>query len=281
MGRTESAKPAAESVGSGGRGRASKKERRPSDPNTTGAVATAKGGATKAGAVTSKSRRRSRTPHVSADSAPRNNWGTDLQANDPILAERARSKRAAGKKPTRDESAALRRVEKAHTEEQWRAFLQAIPKGLFCDLASRPYKVVADQSSRHGAPTDGRTVNLFAWVKWVFDHLAKNQYRLRAASDEEAESDSDAPGEKAALERKMLRLKIGREQLRLERERGEWIARATVHEGFGVLATVLRRSGEQLKRQCGPEAHGILNESLDELEREFERMFSVVEAESA
>ena len=197
--------------------------------------------------------------------------GKVVPAEDLALAESAKSKRLRKQKPTREEAAALRRVETVHEEEQLRAKLSNLPKGLFCELARRSHKVVLDHAKYHGAPTLGRTIDLFEFVSWVFDYHAENKNSLHKQDTGDTAGSID--GDRAREELRLLRLRADRQETALARERGEWIPRAEVHEGFAVLAGTLRNASERLARSCGANAQQILDEGLDDVAREFASRF--------
>jgi len=59
---------------------------------------------------------------------------------------------------------------------------------------------------------------------------------------------------------------------RLERER-DLLKRHEVHEMLSRVASILRGAGEVLQREYGAQAHKILDEALDDAEREIARRF--------
>lgn len=126
---------------------------------------------------------------------------------DRELAAAAIRKRQHGEKPTRDEMAALRRVEKKREEELRWQYYSSIPQKHWREMSGRQAKVINEQASRYGIPFSGRIIDLPAVVRALHDFLAENAGRL--ARDDET-SDGDA------LER--LR-KVKAEMAEIERDR--------------------------------------------------------------
>jgi hypothetical protein len=61
------------------------------------------------------------------------------------------------------------------------------------------------------------------------------------------------------------------ERLRLE---GQLISRKRVREAFNRVSSILKSVGESLQRQFGPKALDVLNEGLDDAEREVKTSFA-------
>ncbi len=74
-------------------------------------------------------------------------------------------------------------------------------------------------------------------------------------------------GTSPALERfREERAKLARLD-RLERE-GQLLPRDRVHDGLARIATIIRMAGDALQRQFGPDALELLNDALDDAQRE-------------
>jgi len=186
------------------------------------------------------------------------------------LAAAALAKLQSRQTPTRQEQAALRRVEAAQEQRQRWRFYRSVPKIHYREMSGRQSRTINEQAERYGLPwPPGKTVDLTAIVKWVHDFLARNKVRLNAP-----ETDDPLLGgtNSAALERyRDERAKLARLE-RLQKE-GELLPREDVHQVLGQIATVLRSAGEILGRQFGADAQDVLNEALDDAQHEIERAF--------
>jgi hypothetical protein len=130
--------------------------------------------------------------------------------------------------------------------------------------------VINEQAERYGLPIGGATIDLPAFVKGLHDFLAANALKLCGA---ESDDPSLAGCASPATERKR-QIEVQLLTLRLERERGQWIERRAVHEGHNRIGGVLRLAGEALLCQFGPAAQKILNDALDNSQREIDRLLA-------
>lgn len=62
-------------------------------------------------------------------------------------------------------------------------------------------------------------------------------------------------------------------ELDLREREGELVDRETVHTGVVAIAGLVRSAGEQLQRQYGADAQAILDDALDDAEREIQERF--------
>ena len=81
-----------------------------------------------------------------------------------------------------------------------------------------------------------------------------------------------AAGGQPAIERKRL-ADAKRSEFQLEQDLGIWIKREQVHLALTRGSSLLRAGGEALQRQFGPDARKILDDALDDQQREFRRLF--------
>lgn len=181
-----------------------------------------------------------------------------------VLAALERQKR--GEKPTREESAALRRAQAARTAELQREHYAAIPKKLWRQWSGRQHKVLDEQAARYGLPIAGPTIDLAAVARWLHEFLAANARKL-AGSDDADFAGATSP----ALERKRL-ADAKRSELAYERELGLWVRLADLHATLARLLPILRTAGDALLRQFGAAAQQVLNDALDNCERETGRL---------
>jgi hypothetical protein len=163
------------------------------------------------------------------------------------------------------EREALKRHEKQKEERLRWQFYGSIPQKHWRKMSGRQTKVINEQAERYGLPFGGATISLPAVVRALHDFLADNAAKL-AREDDPLLLGGSSP----ALERyREERAKIARLD-RLERER-QLLPRDEVRESWGRMAAILRGAGDTLQRQFGAEAVEILNEALDDCERELDR----------
>lgn len=186
---------------------------------------------------------------------------------DEQLAAAAETKLGQNQKPSREEAAALRRVEKAREDQARADHYRAVPKKMWRQWSCRQDKVLNEQAARYGIPIGGATINVQEVAFWLHNFLAERSRQL--AGDDPDDPDSGS----ASLERMRL-AKARMEELRYERELGTWLPRKTVHDAHARIAAVLRVAGDALRRQFGAAAQKILNDALEDAKREVDRRFS-------
>ncbi|MEK6797385.1 MAG: hypothetical protein AABZ12_00310 [Planctomycetota bacterium] len=171
-----------------------------------------------------------------------------------------------GGQPTARETQALRRFEKARREQQLSDLLRAIPQRIFRECFGEVQaKQLRDWEQRYGFPVAVPVVDLWAFGRRFRAFLAENAHRILVCGPT-GDPMLDGP-ESPALERyRDEKAKLARLD-RLERE-GALLARDMVHHGLGRLVMIFRGASEQIQRQFGVEAHGILKDAVDEYERE-------------
>ena len=132
-------------------------------------------------------------------------------------------------------------------------------------MSGRQAKVVNDQARLYGIPLLGRTIDLVEVIRWIHDWLAENASKLAAieAGEDPLMSGTDSP----ALERYRL-ARAQMVELELAERRGDLIRRDHLREGLARYARGVRATGDSLRRQFGKDAHDLLNEHLDDAERD-------------
>jgi len=134
-----------------------------------------------------------------------------------------------------------------------------VTKGTWVTWSGRQHKTIDEQAARYGAPIGGRSISLPEVAKWIHDFLADNARRLKSqAGDNEHES--------------LEYWKTQRERLRYESEIAQRLDRHDVHTGLGRMAGILWQAGEALQREF-PGAEVVLNQALEDYEREMDRLF--------
>ena len=194
------------------------------------------------------------------------------QRLDKQAAATAYKKVMAGEQPTSQERAALTRYEREQEEKRRWQYYESIPQKHWRQMSGRQPKVLREQAQRYGLPFGGATIHLPDVIRALHDFLAANARKLSADDDEDALLGSDAPS--PALERyREERAAIARLD-RLEREQ-VLVRRDEIRQGLGRIAAILRTAGETLQQQYGNDAADILNEALDDAERDIDRFFGV------
>lgn len=190
---------------------------------------------------------------------------------DQQLAKAALEKRQRGEKPTREEDAALGRIKKTSEESARISHFSAVRKGEWSKWSGRQVKVLNEQAARYGIPIGGPTISIQEVALWLHNFLADNAVALAAAAGE------DGPDARERL----TSIKCELEQLKLERERGQWLPKREVREGLGNAARIIRTAGEALLRQYGPGAKKVLDDALDSVQSDVDCRFTDHEQPSA
>lgn len=194
---------------------------------------------------------------------------------DRELARAAIAKRQQGVLPSMRELAGLTRYERLVEERKRWQFYRTIPQKHWRSMSGRQARTINEQAVAYGIPFGGREVNLPDVVRAMHDFFARHAHRLASIlGDDPLLADSGEPTmflEKLREETwKLRRLE------RLERET-QLVSRDVVHEALARIAGIIRQAGDTLQRQFGSEAFDVLNDALDDAEREIEASFGRVE----
>lgn len=157
-----------------------------------------------------------------------------------------------------------RKRSKAADEELRREHYRSIPKKHWREMSGRHDRVLNDQAKRYGVPVGRSPINLEEVARWLHDFLAEHGRRL--ARDPDSDELLEGPAS-PALERYRQERATMAELDRRERE-GALLPREEVHETLGRIAHLLRSAGDMLRRQFGQDAADLLDEVLDDCERE-------------
>lgn len=186
---------------------------------------------------------------------------------DRALVQAALRKRQAGQVPTSAERAALKRFEQAREEDQRWVYYRSIPQKHWRQMSGRQAKVLAEQAALYDLPFDGAIIDLPALVRKLHDFLALHHRKFKARDLDDMMDGGSSP----ALEQyRTERAKLARLD-RLEREQ-QLLPRDQVHATHAQLASILRQAGETLQKKFGPDALEILNDALEDAQREISRM---------
>ncbi len=180
---------------------------------------------------------------------------------DRELAGSALDKRRRGVTPNTQELAALRRIEQQREEELRWDYYRTIPQKHWREMSGRQAKVINEQADRYQLPFDGAKVDLPAVVKALHNFLAEHGRKLL-----------DDAGELTPESTSPMLERIREEDWRLKRVKrllaeGQVLPRGVVHDWFSQVAGLLRKAGELLEKQFGPEALEIHDKALASAER--------------
>lgn len=189
---------------------------------------------------------------------------------DRELAALALQKRRAGKDPTRQELAALRRVEKARDEEQRWDHYRSIPQKHWRLLSGRPAKVLHEQADRYGIAFGGAQVDLTVIVPQFHAFLARNAKVLERADAPDPDDPALFGPDTPSLER----LRFYTAELRrmdFEERQKTHLPRDVIHTMLGELAAALRDRVQTLDEEFGVDAGNLIREALDDTQRIIQR----------
>jgi Fe-S cluster biosynthesis and repair protein YggX len=193
----------------------------------------------------------------------------DTPCTDQQLAAAAAKKRGRGEKLSREEKAALSRAGKVAAEARRQQVFRSVRKKEWREWSGRQDKVLNEQAVRYGVPIGAATIALPEVVRWLHDFLADHAAVLAAADD-------DGPDARERL----TAIRCELEQLKLERERGQWMPRKDVREALTAAGRLVRQGGEALLRQYGPGAKKILDDALDSVQADVDRRFGDDQSQS-
>lgn len=180
-----------------------------------------------------------------------------------------------GQQLTKAERRELKKHERDKEETLRWQYYGAIPQKHWIKMSRRQAKVLNEQADRYGIPFGGAVVDLPKVVKGLHDFLADNAHKLAREDDVLL-----AGGNSPALERYREK-RADLAGLELSERRRKLIPRAEVNESLGRVAAILREAGDALQWQFGPEARSILNEALDDAQREVDATFAESQPEDA
>jgi len=118
---------------------------------------------------------------------------------------------------------------------------------------------------KRGEPT---WINGPAFVSWWVERAVQRRRPVRGENGDPLLVGEGGPASPALEKYREARAALA--ELELGERRRDLLPRSAVHEVFGRVAFRLRDAGEQLQREHGSEAHEVLNEALDDAEREME-----------
>lgn len=197
-----------------------------------------------------------------------------ITSADQHLARVAVEKIRRGDHPSRDENAALRRVQLAVDEKKKQAIYRAIPQADWCKLSGRSRQVIRDQARKLGLPMGAATIDLNILLPALHDLFS------RISASEAATGWSAASGSPngIAVDDADSRLKMAKAEiaeLDLAQRTGQLVKRSDVQQCYAVIAQSMRKASELIGRHHhGAEARRILDERLDHAQSLLDAMMS-------
>lgn len=99
---------------------------------------------------------------------------TDQNRSDQELAISALEKRKKNEKPSSEELAALKRVEREREEKHRWSYYESVPKKHYCEMSGRSAQVLNKQADIYNLPLRGKVINLRSLLKEFHNFLANN-----------------------------------------------------------------------------------------------------------
>lgn len=184
-----------------------------------------------------------------------------------VSALEAQLKRLRGDTLSRQQERDLAWFEHLEQRRHVEAWQKAVPKGEYCQLASRQHKLIDDAADNYGLPLDRAEIDLRDALTALHDLIAANAHRMRSAA---ADGDyAELKEEKLRQEIMMLEKQNEKAAIELQFTRGDAIPRAELREALVLLSAQLRTLGQTLAR-IQPDARDALNQFLDTLATEIE-----------
>ena len=183
-----------------------------------------------------------------------------------IDALNARISKLEGKSVSTAAEADIAWLEKSERADAVQAWIKAVPKGEYCNLARRQHKQIDDAVRNYDLPLDGPTVNLAAVISAFHDFIAGNAHRLRRDLDVEKEE-----LDKKKIAAQIIGIEYDNEgkQIDLLYSKGRAIPKDVVQHALVWLQGALQNLGGNLRR-IHPDAGMALNEFLERLAEELE-----------
>ncbi|NLS93194.1 MAG: hypothetical protein GXX96_13645 [Planctomycetaceae bacterium] len=183
---------------------------------------------------------------------------------DRRLAIEAAERMRRGEKPTRDQAAALRRVEKRRDDDLRAEHYGSVPRATWRAWSGHlAHKTLDDLADRFGMPVQGATIDVEAVVRWLYGFLRE----------------VDVPGDDGEADTSSLELirhwRAKREELKYLHEAEQTVSLADVERGFAVIAEIFRSAGEAVRSEYGDAAGKILMNCWQDVRDRLDVMFAV------
>lgn len=200
--------------------------------------------------------------------------GQKVRYTREALAQSAREKLAKQQWPNARE---LQAFDELREREIMTEGLKRVPKRIFNKLTQRQSAELHRYADRLGIPVRDRFINLYDVLPWLFDFVRDNGRFIKQDGDGDEDDPALVGSASPNLERyrKAKAIKAERENLVLA---GELLPRDVIRECHVMLASRLRRFGEALRKEYGPEAMESMLEVVDDCEREIDKILAENEA---
>lgn len=182
---------------------------------------------------------------------------------DRRLAAAALRKIQAGQKPSRDEHAALRRVESKEEERRRWEYYKTIPQKHWRLMSGRQPRTINEQAERYGLPFGGPSVDLTDLVPRLHNFLAQNARALATASQDE---DGLLVGPKTASLERLRKAQAEKVEMQNATTRRQLVPADEVHQVFALIANCLRGAADELVAEHGESAYEILATAISTAE---------------
>lgn len=154
-----------------------------------------------------------------------------------------------------------------YDKQEFMRILQAVPRTLYTQIASRPFAQIDLQAKQFELPAKPREpVNMVELCRWFHDYLAKWGKENKKASTREGKSAAIA-AKREAMELQQLELKLKNLEADFIKKSGNAISSAEVDQLFSWYESELRKLGERLGKRFGAESQELFNNTLDRISR--------------
>jgi len=206
---------------------------------------------------------RRKTKTTTAATPPQEPPVAALSAMDERLAQNAREKIKRQETPPKREQDALRRVTARNEELLRQRYYRSVPKKHYLALAGlKTYGLT--KLIGNGFPASGKIIDLYEVIRWLHVEID----RLSNQVLEVVESEPASPALERWREEKARLARFDRK----ERE-GDLLSRESVRESLQNMSAILRNLGATIQRHHGAEAHQLIEEAIDDWERDFQEEF--------
>lgn len=176
-------------------------------------------------------------------------------------------KREKGATPTQREERGWGRHERRERARHVDAAYRAVPKKRWLQWSGRQHKTVAEQAATYGLPIGGASIDLAELAPKLHDFLARiAPYYARWITN--ADEDALLLGEATPSLERLRKAQAELTEFKLKQLKRDVVPREEVHQKLARTASIVRGCGDALQRQFGPEAHQILEDALNDVDRQ-------------
>lgn len=147
-------------------------------------------------------------------------------------------------------------------------YMNAVPRGVYNHMAGRNYKAIEDQVSTVGIPIRaGSDVNLFEVVGWFHTFVGKWGNKIRTGKLEQDRA-SELSAKKLESEIEKINMQMEAMRIDLDKKRGDSVPIVEIKKSLSWLSNEWRKFGERLGKRFGAESQRMLNDFLEDIEKE-------------